>query len=326
MNYPYGESVFFTGGQPIIIITLKAIKALGFDLSSQLIGIINIWMLFSIVFASIFIYLLLIELKLPWHYSIVVSNIIVFLSPQIERFTGHFNLAYVYFLPLFLYLLKRFYNKPLYKISIVIGILSLVALATHAYFFALYGFWIFFLLLYGFLYEKEKFGKVSHILVHLAIQIIIPYFIFSLLTFSYPSDRSTYPWGFFMTRSFPEAVFLPLGKPYGSLFHFSYIKWEGIAYIGLVASITTLVLIINFFKTRKRTSKISLQKLLDVTDNSFLNAVLLGSVIALFLSFAYPFQWQMQNLLNYTGPFRQFRASGRFNWLFFYCIINGLIV
>ncbi len=311
MNYPYGESVFFTGNQPLIINLLKILKSTGVDLSQYMTGILNIWLLLGIVWASLFLFLLLRKLKLPWWYAIITANIITFLSPQMARFGGHFNLAYLYFLPLFLYLLKLFFDKPSYRKSLLIGLISFLALGTQAYFFAEASFWIFFLLLYGWIFEKKRFGNILTDLFHLFLQIGLPFIIFNLFTISAPSDRTVFPWGFFEFRSSPEAVFLPFDKPYARFIHFSYLKWEGMAFIGMVASITFLLLLYRFFKAKFQKS---------FTGNKFLDAILLGAVIALFISFAYPFQWGLQWTLKYTGPFRQFRAIGRFNWLFFYSI------
>ena len=316
MNYPYGESVLFTGGQPLIINILKWLSGFGFDFSKQLTGILNVWMLMSIVWAAFFLFLLLRDLNLPWYYALIVANIIVFLSPQLDRFGGHYNLAYVYFLPLYLYLLKRFFDRPSYKLSFVIALVSLLALGTHAYFFALYIFGIFFLLLYGFLYKKKRFGKIIPLILHLLIQIVLPFILFNLMTLSYPSDRSVFPWGFFAMRSFPEAVFLPNGKPYASFLNFPHLKWEGIAFVGMVSTIVTILLIYIYIK---KSIKQDSEKIILI-DNSFLKAILLGAVVALFISFAYPFKWFMEDLLKYTGPFKQFRAIGRFSWLFYYVI------
>ncbi len=316
MNYPFGESVFFTGNQPLVINTLKLLKATGIDTSSHMTGILNVWMLLSMVWGVFFLYLLLRKLNLPWGYSLIVSNIIIFMSPQLGRFGGHFNLAYLYFLPLFLYLLKIFYDKPSYKISLVLSLLSFVALFTHAYFLALYAFWIIFLLIYIYFEKRNPSIKIVSLIIHFTIQIVLPFIIFSLFTWNYPSDRCSFPWGFFATRSFPESVFLPVGKPYGKFLHFTYLKWEGIAYVGLVSTIVFLFLFYKYFKNKKR----GVIEWLSFTDNKFLSAIFLGAFVALFISFAYPFQWYLDWLLKYTGPFKQFRAIGRFNWLFYYTI------
>ena len=316
MNYPYGESVMYTGGQPLVVNTLKFFSSLGIDLSGDLVGISNVFMLFTIVLAVVFLYLLLVNIKLPWHYSIIVANIIVFLSPQLDRFGGHYNLSYLFFLPLYLYLLKKFFDRPSYKLSILIGCVNFIALCVHPYFFAMFAFWLFFILVFGYVKNKDKFGNISRNIFYLLIQLVTPYLLFSILTLPYSDYRATYPWGFFHCRSFPESVFLPIGKPYGSFFTFSYLKWEGMSYIGLTATISFLVLIFNYFKRKKKVFK----ERLKFTGNDYLDAVFLGSMVALLISFAYPFVWDLKWLLNYTGPFKQFRASGRFAWLFFYAM------
>jgi len=316
MNYPYGESVMYTGGQPLVVNALKFFSSLGIDLSGDLVGILNVFMLFTIVLAVVFLYLLLVNIKLPWHYSIIVANIIVFLSPQLDRFGGHYNLSYLFFLPLYLYLLKKFFDKPSYKLSILIGCVSFIALCVQAYFFAMFAFWLFFILVFGYVNNKDKFGSVLHNIFYLLIQLITPYLLFSVLTLSYSDYRTTYPWGFFYCRAFPESVFLPIGKPYGSFFNFSYVRWAGISYVGLTATISFFVLLFKYLKKKKK----SLKERLKFTGNDYLDAIFLGSMVALLVSFAYPFVWDLKWLLNYTGPFKQFRASGRFAWLFFYAM------
>ncbi len=316
MAYPYGESVLFTGSQALIVNPLKWLAAHGLDLSDYLTGIINTWELFSIVLGALFLFLLFRELKLPWWYALIAANIIIFLSPQQGRFGGHYNLAYMYFLPLYMYLLKRFFDKPTFKLSGIIALLVLWALGTQAYFFALYAFWIFFLLLYGYFFRKEEFGNPWRSLLHLVIQLGLPFVVFNLFTMGYANDRSAFPWGFFASRSFPEAVFLPAGKIYAPFIHISYLKWEGMAFVGMVASIGFLILLWKFIKN----SRLRPRQLKSFTGNGFLDAMLLGAGVALLISFAWPFTWNLEFLLKYTGPFRQFRAIGRFNWLFYYTL------
>ena len=316
MNYPYGESVMYSGGQPLLINVLKLSAYFGVDLSGEMGGILNVFLLFTIVLAVVLLYLVLVNLKLPWHYSIVVANIIVFLSPQINRFSGHYNLSYLFFLPLFLYLLQKFFEKPSYKLSLLLAAVNFSALCVQAYFFAMFAFWLFFLLIFGYANNKEKLNKIRVNLFHLSIQIILPFLLFSLITLPYSDYRTEYPWGFFYTRAHPESVFLPIGKPYGQWFKFSYVRWSGIAYLGLTTSIGFFVLLFNYFKKKKN----SLPQWLSFTNVHYLDAIFWGSFVALLVSFAYPFTWNLEWLLNYTGPFKQFRASGRFAWLFYFTL------
>ncbi len=317
-NYPYGESVYYTGNQPLIINTLKFLENFGFDFSNSVISILNVWMIFSLVIGLVFMYLFLSKLSLPPIYSFLVSAIVIFLSPQLDRFGGHYNLAYLYFFPAMLYLLLLFYQSPSYLKSAIIGLLSFVSLATHAYFFAFWGLWILFFLLVLFFIKKDKFGKVTFLIFSYFIQIILPFIIFYFLSADDVTDRTAYPWGFLFNRSHPEGVFLPIGKPYGKFFQFDYLKWEGTAYVGLVATIGFLIILYSYFKRFKwRDRK---QVWLHITGNDFLDALFWGAFIALLFSFAYPFAFGLWELWNYMGPLRQFRAVGRFNWLFYYTI------
>ncbi len=319
-NYPFGESVYYTGGQPFIINTLKWLKkSFGFDFSEKLIAILNIWMLFSIVLGAVILYLLLRRLKLPVWYSIIVSNIIIFLSPQVHRFGGHYNLSYFYFLPLIFLLIHIFWTAPRYIVSIAIGLLTFIALGTHAYFFAFFFMLAFFFYFFAWRAEPEKFNIWKVILPHFFIQLVVPLILFTVISRGGASDRTAYPWGFFATRASFESVFLPIGKPYGGIFDFINVKWEGVAYVGAVSLIATFVLLFNYF--RKITNKSTRSEYGVLTNNTYFNSLLLASIIALLFSFALPFQMMnLQWLLNYTGPLRQFRAVGRFSWLFFYAI------
>jgi len=318
MNYPFGESVFYTGCQPLIVNTLKFFKELGYDTSDNILGILNIWMLLSIVIGSFFIYLTLIKLKLPFLYSLIVSNIIIFLSPQLGRFGGHYDLSYLYFIPVFLYFLIEFYQTKKVLFSIFIGLLSLIALGTSAYLFAFFIFFSFFFFLLLWFTEKKEFRKPNFILLNFFVQIVLPFIIFILIVRDFSNDRTDFPWGFFDTRAYPEGVFLPVGKPYGQFLKFSYIKWEGKAFIGLVSSVVFFTLVFKYISDNIK--KGFTTGWFYIIEDKFLNSILWASIFALFVSFGWPLIWGIESLLNYTGPFKQFRAIGRFNWLFFYTI------
>jgi len=320
MNYPYGESVFYTGNQPFIINTFKLLKSTGIDFSDQILGILNVWMLISIVIGSVFLYLILRKLKLPIIYSIIGANIITFLSPQLGRFGGHYNLAYLFFIPLMIYALFRFYESRKMIWSVILAFIALYALGTHAYFFGFYGIMIAIFWVGTFFLKEQDFGSPLRKAIHFTIQLIVPFILFQLLVgvSDHAIDRTSYPWGFFYYKAHPEGVLLPLGKPYAEFLHFKYVKWEGIAYIGLVSLCVFLVGIFQFFK---KLSKRNFRKnIFQISDNPFLNILFWASFAALLFSFTMPFNLGLQKLWNYMGPLKQLRAAGRFAWLFFYAI------
>ena len=311
MNYPYGEFSFYSDSQPLTTNIIKFFQQFGFFQNVNIINIINSLMLYALIPAAVFLFLLLQRLKLPCTYSVIVANIIVYLSPQMGRMGGHYSLSYVLFIPLFLYLLLLFIQKRSYITSAIMGLITFIALITHGYYFAFFAFFGIFVPIIYSIQTKDKINWIKEYVPHLFIQIFLPFVLFQMFSNGIPTDRTAYPWGFFASRAFPESVLLPIGKPYFGFVHIPYLKWEGMAYVGLVAVIVFLILIYKLIKNRNK---------LVFIDNPFLNAVLITSIIALLFSFAYPFTWYLKWLWNYMGPLRQFRASGRFAWLFFYTI------
>ncbi|MEZ4907053.1 MAG: hypothetical protein R2771_05300 [Saprospiraceae bacterium] len=87
-NYPFGESMHFGDSQPLISDFMLLLKNLGFDYSNYTIAVINLMMILSIALGALVIFILLRNLGLPFLYSMLVANIIAFLSPQVDRMGG----------------------------------------------------------------------------------------------------------------------------------------------------------------------------------------------------------------------------------------------
>jgi len=323
MNYPYGESVFFTDNQPAIANLIKFVSENITDISGYTVGIINLLMLLSIVLAAVFLYLIFSSLRLNFIYSSLISVIIAFLSPQIGRLGGHFSLSYVFMIPLLLYLLIRFYRKPCINTSIIIGLVSLFAGLTHLYYLGFYGLILVFFWGMILISEKNKTGNRYNQLKHIFIQLILPFLLIKILLLltDQVGDRTSNPWGFLFYRAYPESVFLPVGKPYGRFLHkimtFRHIDWEGYAYIGLIALAGFIIILKNIY------SKIAnkhYKDILAVSDNKILNIFFWASFVGLLYSFGLPFIIKMEFLVDYIGPLKQMRGIARFSWIFFYVV------
>jgi len=319
LNYPYGENVYYTGNHPLISNSIKFISKF-VDISDYTIGFLNVWMLSSIIFGSLFIYLIFKELKLPEIYSAFASVGIAFLSPQLDRFGGHFSLTYVFAIPLMLYLLMLFYRKPRLWLSIIIGIVTFWALNTHVYLFGFYG--ILFLFYWPFiLISRKEFRVPQYYLLHLLIQFILPMIIVQLILFFSDNviDRTGTPWGFLECTATPESIFLPLGKPYGQFLYkfsnFNYIHWEGTAFVGIISTFCFAFILFKIFQ--KLFTK-RFKTTLAISDNNLLNLFFWCSIAALLYSFGIPFILKLESLLKYIGPLKQMRGVGRFAWIFFY--------
>ena len=318
INYPYGESIFFTGAMPFIN---NLAKLFGHSAGPFGVGLINLLMLFSPVIGAVFMYAIFKHLRLPWHYSAVCACGIAFLSPQLARFTGHYSLSWVFLIPSLLYLLLRFYDFPNVRRSFLIAFVVFLGATTHLYFLAFFlalgiAYWIAL-----FFTNDRGFGRIGFCLKHAGIQFALPVAILEFLVkmSDHVTDRTQYPWGYLVFHSNKSGVFFPFSKPYQGLFEMiwkhSDVEFEGLAYVGLVAIIGLLTIIgIQCYKL----IRLKFRLVLTVTDNKVLNIFFWTSLFLLWISFANPFLHGNEDWLVYFGPMKQFRAIGRFAWVFFY--------
>ena len=228
MNHPYGEMVLFSGNQPLIANTIKCISEHVVDISSHTLGILNVLMLFSIVLAALFIFLIFRNFKMPVVVSLIAAIAISFLSPQIGRLGGHFSLSYLFFIPVYIYLLLRFYQTRSYTVTLFIGFMTLLAAFTHFYFLGFYGLLFLFFWVVLLIREKQKFRNFRFFIPHILLQFLLPVILIQFFSMGFDdvSDRTSSPWGFLYLRAYPESVFLPVGKPYGKFLNRIMKLWK----------------------------------------------------------------------------------------------------
>ncbi|MBN1145285.1 MAG: hypothetical protein JXA72_12720 [Bacteroidales bacterium] len=327
INYPYGEVSFYTQAQPLVTGVVRFVSDHFADVTSYTTGIINFLMLISIVLAAVFLYLLLSGTGLPAVYAALVSLGIAFLSPQIDRFGGHFTLGYVCAIPMLLYFMFQVHcgrNKIIF--SALTGLSLFILITGHVYFLFFFAIMIGFYWLFVFFSTRKKNGRFYlGILLHITLELLLPVLIFYLLIHDYDSmapDRPAKPYGFLIYKASPESVFIP-GWDFGSckLFHhlrnYCYADWEGVSYVGLVGVVGFVIIIVS------RVQKVFRGKWEDffkVTNNTFLNAMFWASFIALLYSFGLPFILGLEFLVEYLGPLQQIRSIGRFAWLFYFML------
>jgi len=325
MNYPYGESVFFTDNQPLLTNTVKWISNNIFDFSGNMVAIINLFMILSILIAAIFLFLLFSELGVMWWFGALASVGICMLSPQIGRMAGHFSLSHLFWIPLMLYLILKFSRKQNWRLTIVIALVGFLAASMQLYFIGFYGLLLTFYWVQAKNWLKENRSSRINAFLHWFVQICVPFIVLELIMISTDqvNDRTTHPYGFLIYLAHPVSVFLPSGTPYEFVPKyirvFNHLDWEALAFIGvsaLVGFLTGLVVFIGRLFTGKAFWRISKQPVLT--------AFFWASLVALLLSFGLPFKMGMEWLIDYIGPFRQLRALSRFSWLFFY-VINVIV-
>lgn len=323
MFYPYSESIFFTSCMPILTQFIKL-----FFLENYTIGIINLFMLLSMPIGAVFLYLIFKEYKVNVLFAVFSAVAIAYLSPQIHRLTGHYNLSYVFAIPATIWLMIKYIKAPSYKKSILIGLYCFFLATMHMYLFifavAIITFgWI------SALFTKTFIHSVKQYILNYAIQIILPFLVLQLLIYVVNTSdvRTNSPWGFFDYYSNMNGIFYSKNEVYQPLFKLlqldGNVSYEGVAFVGIAALFFCMTLILKSVFNLLTLKPLAI---FNPTGDKFLNFLLLTSLICLMFSFCIPFRYGYENLLDYLGFLKQFRALGRFTWLFFYVINICLIV
>ena len=322
MNYPYSEHVVPAATQPLLSNTIKLISKL-VDITPYTIGIVNCSLLLGLLLCAFFLYLIFRELETPVWWAVGVAIGLTFLAPQLHRMISHYGLAHPEVFPVIFYLLMRLEKSRSWKTSAWIAVAVTAFSLIHFYYFAIITFTISFYFLFGFL-RKPGWQKLIRYAFHYSIQLIIPliFFYFWMYYNDTVTDRTAQPWGFFYFKAIWEGIFTAMGQPHFQWIDSQIIKidptqYEGRAYVGLVASLGILFLLIRWAVSKFQQPFIRSGGVL----NGFMHKILLVGVVLLIFSFCWPFSWAgWEWLADYAGPIRQFRSVGRFSWVFYYAI------
>lgn len=320
MNFPFGEHVLFTDNQPILSGTLRFIQRNLFDVSQYIPAILNGLMLISFLLCAWFLNLCLRRLGTkPW-FAALVSVGIVFFSPQLNRIQRHFALSYSFIIPLLLYLALVHIDQPRWKRSWLIAGTVIAVSFIHAYYLG------FALLIFGclFLFTTLKdFKGFQSKAFHFAIQALVPLIVVQMIMILTDSivDRPAYPWSPFMGNFIPQGFIINYDNPvsvwYSNTTGMRFVDWEAKAYLGIYTIffilLGTLASIISRIRNR---NFISSSKYM----NDKMYFLILAAISAILVSLAYSLLSGNTDLYQLMGPFRQFRAVGRFYWISFFAL------
>lgn len=327
MNYPYGEHVVPGAAEPLLSNPMRFIDRYLFDIKPYGLGILHYSLLLGFLLCGLFLYLIFRRLGLPVVYSALAAAGITFLSPQLTRMEAHYSLAHVEALPIVLYLLMRFDERPSWRWSMWIAFVVWCYALLHFYFFAILAFAIGGYFGFRFLQDWAQGRALASLpghLMHFGVQLLLPlaFFVFWMSYNDPVSDRTPAPWGFFAYRAHPSGVFASLKQPHFQwidqhLFHLRHVDIESQAYIGLLGVLATLALLV--FWARKRAQQVL--PAWPTGHQRWLSAITLMAAAVLLFAFGLPFILPgLSGLLDYAGPIRQFRSIGRFVWVYFYVI------
>ncbi len=326
MNYPYGEYYTFTGLHPIVAAPLQWLRDVGVQHTDRaVLPLMNLLSLLSIVLCAPFLFLLLRELKLPVWYAIIVSLLITLMSPQLQRLGAHMSLSYYCAIPMLLYFTLKHLRGGCWAWALANGASMLWFGMCHPYYIIFFVTVIIVETVYIIVRRdsipwcKDKaLGKIT---LSTLLQLLLPLCLFYLLTnVAMPAgERTSVPSGFFGYSGRIEGVLFPYGRTY--FFEdselFASVQWEAQNYVGVVAVVAMLLIVWRFFGNlfKKRFSA-----LLRPTDSREANLFLLVATLLMLYACGVPLNWLPRNVITYIGPLAQFRAGGRFVWLFVYVI------
>lgn len=323
MNYPFGEHLVFTDGQPILAYTFHLLQSWGINVADHIPAIFNLLMFASILLTMWILYQLGRHYLLPDWYAALIAIIIAAMSPQLHRLAGHYALAYPTVIPLIWWLSIQAHpdrHKSWIYVGLIVWSLFFFSL-IHVYYVMIGGVFVLAYFLVYALSNRHHTALWKRGLIYAVAAVATPLILFKLyLVLTDPvADRPVSPYGFFSHITYWEAIFMP---QYGPLWDF-YNQFgdirdvvpEGWAYVGMVGFITLLFTVFRWgnYIVHGRFDRLGLTTL----PRNFHIAFWAG-VLVLFFSFGWPFNWNLHFVVDWLGPLKQFRSLGRFAWVFYY--------
>ena len=297
MNYPFGEQVIFTDNQPLVTNLLRLV-----DASTD-------WVFYLAVMSGLFggwcFFLMATRFGIDYRFAMLASLGAMFLSPQLMRLGGHYSLAYIGIIPIFIWSVYNFEKTALKDLLALVIVTS--SAFVHPYFMMmLVLFWGSYLLVPQISSGRLKSLKYWAKTILLPLVPILVFQLVLILTDSV-MDRPSSPYGFLNYRATWSSIFLPLDFDYFESISSGFQQSsEGGTFIGWFAIIGLLAGAWNLIRSKK----------LDPS-----HYLLLASIPILLLSVAFPFYiWKLDRFIDYLGPLKQFRGIARFAFVFYYAV------
>jgi len=321
INYPYGDHLQYINSHPLYVQILKCVDKNIYPIANHGVAILNLTMILSLFLAIPFIFLILRRFALPRWYAGILSVVLLLLTPQFDRILGHFEMVYAFFIPMFWYLLIRWKEGKkqwLWGSLLVAG--GLIGGFTSAYYASFYAIFLLGVLFVELWKNRKNLHTYWKTGLYLFILAIIPLIVVKGLVSvtDWVSDRPDNPYGFYVYHANFLSIFLPFISPLktlaGNVIDMNF-QWEGRAYVGLPATLLAVSIFLtgfyNLFAKRKVSWRI-------FTPDKKMNSFFFAAILVLLFSMCIPFKYGFGFLLNLLPPVRQFRALGRFSWIFYY--------
>ena len=318
MNYPFGESVFYTDGHPLLAFLIKLISFIIPSISNYSVGILNLFLVFSLVLTIIYLVKIFNQYKIHPTFGLFGAFCILLMNPQLDRFFGHYALAYSCAIPMVFYYLIAFLERDkIIKYGIILILLCSLLFFTHAYLGIICSSLIALTAVFLFIkaiFTTKKYLQSAVLLLCGVIPVVL--FFSTVKITDIHSGRTTNPWGIEENHSEIASVFLPYlsEDQLQKLPEFLTPSqpWEGRSYIGIGSIIVLIVLLTQFtyLKVKGKSESFFITKSIQF--------IFLSSFVLLLFSMFIPFRFGYNQLLENFETIKQFRAIGRFSWPFYY--------
>lgn len=325
MNYPYGDHVTYTDGQPLLMFIhdifgwITHIRAGIFT--------INILVLLSMLATPIVIFKILRFYKLPYWYAIIGALFIAFHSPQLHRIGAHYSLSYAFAIPLCFYQYLLFFEDKKPFRLVMIGVIAIIMGLLHPYYTLIFFLFSGTILAVSMIrmWVLHQFQR-SEILLQL-LTTLIPFlavFLFIILTDNV-DDRIKIPYGsrYYITKI--HHIFFPF-KGYISGFWrdmFPYtVHTEGDVYLGMALGITLLIMVFKFLRTIRINGINAFKTIISDSHHWLLMAAIPVMCVAM---------GAHEDILSLFSQgaihpkFAQFRSLARLSWIFYFMVAPWLL-
>lgn len=328
MNYPYGEHILYTDGQPVLSVLLASIGGIT---AEQALAVYWILLGLSYVLSIVYVYRILLHFKVPPFWAIVFAGVICICTPQILRLKGHYALAYPCVIPMIFYWTIRYHERSQWRYCFYFFVMGCIAAFLHPYYAALMLVWTtFYVLGYFFLVKDELVKKIEHSAWLFTSVILVLGVIGVVMKITDPiRDRPATPFYTLhetctQAKHIVTSVYSPVWNTFekSENYHMVSSGGEGYAYVGLVVILVGgISLLVTLIKSVQQ------KKLRVVGDQYGFSPVwLFTAFAALLFSMGIPFKWHMEWIMQYMSIFKQFRSLGRFSWIFYYVITIYAVV
>lgn len=324
MNYPFGEHLTYTDAQPALAIPLSYLRHVMPVSPEAALAIMHVLIAMSFVLGWVFYYKILRHYGVRALLSVLFAWAIIFLCPQLIRASGHFGLSYACYLPMIFYWFIRFDEQQKLKYILYYFFLSVVMTFFHPYFAATACLWGGFYALSVLIIHRKEIGRAFR---HRALPVLIAAvgvfaFIQVFMKITDPvKDRPTYPYDILNSFTTGDQVLTSSYSPFwlfareSNIYPTEDLQAEKNTYPGLVCVVVLIsfivAAIVRMIKRRRTTND-------TVTESRAIGGVwLLMALLILLFTMGAPILWGMEWLIDYLAPLRQFRAVGRFTWMFY---------